>query len=65
MIDNVGMNVREMGWEGVEWVHLAQYGDQWRFLNTAANLRDPRKAGNFLTSCVTISFSRSTLLCWR
>jgi hypothetical protein len=22
--DNVGMNLREIGWEGVDWFHLAQ-----------------------------------------
>jgi hypothetical protein len=26
--DNIRMDVREMGWEGVDWIHLAQDGDQ-------------------------------------
>jgi hypothetical protein len=26
--DNNGMDLREIGWEDVEWIHLAQ--DQWR-----------------------------------
>jgi hypothetical protein len=23
----------DMGWEGVDWIHLAQDSDQWRVLN--------------------------------
>jgi len=23
------MNIRELGWEGVDWMHLAQDRDQW------------------------------------
>jgi hypothetical protein len=23
------MNLREIGWEGVDWMHLAQEGDEW------------------------------------
>jgi hypothetical protein len=26
------MNIRENGWEGVYWIHLAQNRDQWRLL---------------------------------
>jgi len=25
--DNTGMDASEIGWEGVEWMHLAQDGD--------------------------------------
>jgi hypothetical protein len=36
------MNVREIGWEGVDWMHLAQDRDQWRaVVNTVMNLRVP------------------------
>jgi hypothetical protein len=28
--DNIRMDLREMWWEAVEWMHLAQDGDQWR-----------------------------------
>jgi hypothetical protein len=28
--DNVRMNLRAIGWESVEWMHLAQYMDQWQ-----------------------------------
>jgi hypothetical protein len=28
--DNIKITLREIGWEGVEWIHLAQDRDQWR-----------------------------------
>jgi len=27
--DNIRMHLMEIGWEGVDWMHLAQDGDQW------------------------------------
>jgi hypothetical protein len=30
--DNIKMDLREMGWEGVDWMHLAQKREQWRVL---------------------------------
>jgi hypothetical protein len=27
--DNIKMDLREIGWEGVDWMHLAQDRDQW------------------------------------
>jgi hypothetical protein len=34
------MDLREIGWEGVDWFHLAQDRDQWQDLvNTAMNLQ--------------------------
>jgi len=33
------MDVRNVGWEGVDWIHLAQDRDQWRAIaNTAMNI---------------------------
>jgi hypothetical protein len=33
---------REIGWDGVDWIDLAQDRDQWRALvNTVMNLRVP------------------------
>jgi hypothetical protein len=29
-----GMNLREIGWEGVDWMYLAQDRDQWQALVT-------------------------------
>jgi hypothetical protein len=32
------MNLKEIGWEGVEWMDLAQDRDQWRaVMNTVMN----------------------------
>jgi hypothetical protein len=40
--DNNRMDLRETGWDGVDWIHLAQDRDQWRVLvNTAMNFRVP------------------------
>jgi hypothetical protein len=40
--DNIKIDLRETGWDGVDWVDLAQDGDQWRALvNTVMNLRVP------------------------
>jgi hypothetical protein len=36
------MNLREAGWEGVDWIHLAQDWDQWpAVVNTVMNLWFP------------------------
>jgi hypothetical protein len=36
------MDLREIGWDGVDWVDLAQDRDQWRVLvNMVMNLRVP------------------------
>jgi len=49
--DNIRMDRREIGWEGVDWVHVAQDRDRWRSLvNTVINLRVPLSTENFLTS---------------
>ncbi|PNF22799.1 hypothetical protein B7P43_G02532 [Cryptotermes secundus] len=37
-----GMNVGEIGWDGMDWLDLAQDREQWRALvNTVMNLRVP------------------------
>jgi hypothetical protein len=47
--DNIRMYLRETGWKGVEWMHMAQDRDQWRaFVNTVMKLRVPYKAANLL-----------------
>jgi hypothetical protein len=40
--EDMGMDGREIGWEGVDRMHLVQDGDQWRaVVNTVMNLRVP------------------------
>jgi hypothetical protein len=39
---NTKMDLREIGWGGMDWIDLAQGRDQWRALvNTMMNLRVP------------------------
>jgi hypothetical protein len=41
-VDNIKMDHREIGWDGMDWIELAQDRDQWRaFVNTVMNLRVP------------------------
>jgi hypothetical protein len=48
-----------MGWDGMDWVDLAQDREQGRALvNTVMNLRVPENAVKFLSSCTIGSFSR-------
>jgi hypothetical protein len=38
--DGIKMNLREIGWGGVEWIHLAQDRDRWRaVVNAVMNLQ--------------------------
>jgi hypothetical protein len=41
-VDNIKINLREIGWGGMDWIGLAQDRDQWRTLvYTVMNLRVP------------------------
>jgi hypothetical protein len=45
------MDLREIGWRGMDWIDLAQNRDQWTALvNTVMNFRVPCNAGKFLSS---------------
>jgi hypothetical protein len=38
-VDNIKMDLGEIGWDGMDWIELAQNRDQWRALvNTVMNL---------------------------
>jgi hypothetical protein len=40
--DNIKIDLREVGWVGIDWIDLTQDTDQWRALvNTVINLRAP------------------------
>jgi hypothetical protein len=39
-VDNIKMDLRKRGWDGTNWIDVAQNRDQWRVLvNTVMNLR--------------------------
>jgi hypothetical protein len=41
-VDNIKMGLRQIGWDGMDWIELFQDRDQWRALvNTMMNLRVP------------------------
>jgi hypothetical protein len=45
------MDLREIGWEGMDWIHLAEGRDHWQALvYTVLNLGVPLTVRNLLTS---------------
>jgi hypothetical protein len=45
-LDNIRMDLVEVGWGGEGWIGLAQDRDRWRALvNSVLNLRVPQKTG--------------------
>jgi len=61
-VDNIRMDLQEVGCGYMDWIGLAQDWDRWRTLVIAVmNLRVPWNAGNFLTSSKPVSCSRRTL----
>jgi hypothetical protein len=49
--DNIIMDLREIGSDGIDWIDLAHDRDQLRTLmNTVINLRVPQNSVNFLSS---------------
>jgi hypothetical protein len=41
-VDNIKMDLREVEWDGMDWIELAQNRDRWRALvNTVMNLWVP------------------------
>ena len=61
-VDNIRMDVQDVGCGYMDWIGLVQDRDRWQTLVSAVmNLPVPWNAGNFLTSCKPFSFSRMTL----
>jgi hypothetical protein len=45
-VDNIRMDLVEVGWDDTDWIGLAQDRDRWRALvNSVLNLRIPKNAG--------------------
>jgi hypothetical protein len=41
-VDSINMDLKEKGWDGVDWIDMAEDRNQWRALvNTVLNLRVP------------------------
>jgi hypothetical protein len=60
--NDMKMNLKEVGSEGVEWIHLAQDVANWGVLmNVIMNLLLLGKARNFLTRLAYVSFLRKTV----
>jgi hypothetical protein len=39
-VDNIRMDLREIGWNGMDWINLAQDREKWKALvNTVMNLQ--------------------------
>jgi hypothetical protein len=62
-VDNIKINLREIGWSHMDRINLAQDNDQCRALvNTVMNLRVPQNIGKILSSCTTGGLSRRARL---
>jgi hypothetical protein len=62
-MDNIKMDLREIGWDGIDWIDLAEDRDQWRALvNAVMNFRVPYNAGKFFSGYTIGSFSRRAQL---
>jgi hypothetical protein len=47
-VDNIKIDLRDVGWGGMECIDLSQDRDQWRApVNTVMNLRLPQNFGEF------------------
>jgi hypothetical protein len=58
-VDNINMNLGEIGWGGVDWIGLTQDGDKWRDLENAVMkhkmLGSARMTGQPVASRVMLS----------
>jgi hypothetical protein len=62
-VDNIKMDITEIGWVRMDLIDVTQDMDQWSALmNTVTNLRVPESVGKFFSSCATGGFSRRTQL---
>jgi hypothetical protein len=57
------MDLSEIGWDGMGWIHLAQDKDQWSALvYTVMIIRIPYNVAKFLSRWATGGFSRRAQL---
>jgi hypothetical protein len=60
-VDNIKIDLGETGWDSMDWIDLAQDGDQ-ALVNTIINLLVPLNRQKFLSSCRTGGLSRRAQL---
>jgi hypothetical protein len=60
-VDNIEIDLLEIGWGGVDWAGLAQDMDKWRGLvNAVMNLRVPENAGKLSSGYMIGGLSSSS-----
>jgi hypothetical protein len=60
-VDNIKMDLLEIGWGGVDWIGLAHDRDKWRALvNAVMNLRVPQNAGKLSSGYMIAGLSSSS-----
>jgi hypothetical protein len=62
-VDNIKMDLGEVGWDDVDWTDLAQDRNRWRALvNSVLNVRVPRNAGKLSSGLTSSGLSSSAQL---
>jgi hypothetical protein len=62
-MDNIRMDLGEVGWGDVDWIGVAQDRNRWRALvNWILNLRVPRNAGKLSSGLTSSGLSSSAQL---
>jgi hypothetical protein len=62
-VDNIKIDLLEIGWGGVDWIGLAQDRDKWRALvNAVMNLLVPENAGKLSSGYMIGGLSSSSQL---
>jgi hypothetical protein len=62
-VDNINVDLIVIGWDGMDWIDLAQDRDQWMgLIYKVMNFRVSVNFGKFSSSCTTGVFSRRAQL---
>jgi hypothetical protein len=62
-VDNIRMDLEELGWGDVDWIGLVQDRNRWRVLvNSVLNLRVPRNTGKLSSGITAGGLSSSAQL---